>query len=479
MSQLAMTQPSVQLRPSKPAKKPQLPKLRPNINKRAQQIISAHMQSLQLSTMSSSLYSTESSTVPVLTQIESTAAKTARTHDISHLMDRAGFLTPRIPPSLIAEADHIYEASFLPKGVNSVYCDDDGMWHTKVFPSDCPSSRMDANLLDKWINESLQKYSAEAAPKGREELAKVVEDLVPLLSTALHEVVRQVTHHCAERGVALEKIWRTYVELFDRVLRHLQSALLQQKQRTSEVQRELAAARSELHSLRKNHPENMHLLIEELEAQFAKKQQELEAELKKEEEENNNYKQMIRAQHREQEMWYPWFGEYHDSSLKASVPQIPKALRRAATRAEAEADNEMEQSPEVAVAEDFKRLISTLPVEKRRQMGQELAFITETPAPSGLKNKRRSSVKGPNVVEGRRMSQQDIGPEAEIEGLQEDIRKQEEWLREIREALTNAEQTSRQMEKEQGGPKASEVSANAPQAASNDVSPEVSPRSDT
>eukprot|EP00920_Eleutheroschizon_duboscqi_P028035 GHVT01068494.1.p1 GENE.GHVT01068494.1~~GHVT01068494.1.p1 ORF type:complete len:175 (-),score=32.00 GHVT01068494.1:3049-3573(-) len=50
------------------------------------------------------------------------------------------------------------------------------------------------------------------------DLTAAVDELVPLLSIGLNEAVRQVSHHCAERGLVIEKIWSTYVELFDRVL---------------------------------------------------------------------------------------------------------------------------------------------------------------------------------------------------------------------------------------------------------------------
>mmetsp|Transcript_39732 Transcript_39732/g.84809 ORF Transcript_39732/g.84809 Transcript_39732/m.84809 type:complete len:576 (-) Transcript_39732:122-1849(-) len=422
--------------------KPRLPRLRANVNPRAQQIIKAHMH-----TASTQASFSSTATVPLLTQIESTAPRTARTHDISHLCDRSGYLKPVIPPSLVAESDHVYESGFLPKDSSSVYDDRDGLWHTRVFPSAVPSSRTDAILLDSWITRTLERHSELGVGAAKEELARALEDLVPILSTALHEIVRQVTHHCAERGIALEKIWRTYVELFDRVLHQLQDALRVQKRRTTEALGVLEKERQALQDVRDQHPQAMHKAIADLEAQFTSRQQEAETALKEVGEANAELKQELRLQHHELDVWVPGFHLYRDSYIRGHIPttsrpklqvrQSPEAEQppkepadgespagKAAGAAEAGAEEE-EVAPEVAIAEDFKRLLAVLAPEKRTLIGKELAFIMEA---------------GPDVApkakaNGRRPSKTEKKPEAEKEeqdakeALRAEIHAQEERIR--------------------------------------------------
>merc|ERR1719499_1239032 len=101
--------------------------------------------------------------------------------------------------------------------------------------------------------ESYRDNNTESS-SNKEQLVKTIEDLIPILSVALHEIVRQVTHHCSERGRALEKLWKTYVELFHRVLRQMKKSQAEQKERTAEVRGRLSAAKQELADLRRGHP---------------------------------------------------------------------------------------------------------------------------------------------------------------------------------------------------------------------------------
>merc|ERR1719401_2652858 len=169
-------------------------------------------------------------------------------------------LTPKIPASLIDEEDHVYEKTFLPKDSSSVYQEVDGLWYTKVFPSNNPSSRTDAVRLDAWITRSLEMYK-KTSTGGKEDLARAVEDLVPILSVALHEIVRQVTHHCTERGLVLEKIWQTYVSLFNRVLHEMQASLKSEQEKTTTIHAVLLKTRKELEGLKKSHPDQMQNVI--------------------------------------------------------------------------------------------------------------------------------------------------------------------------------------------------------------------------
>eukprot|EP00929_Paragymnodinium_shiwhaense_P026960 TRINITY_DN15935_c0_g2_i1.p1 TRINITY_DN15935_c0_g2~~TRINITY_DN15935_c0_g2_i1.p1 ORF type:complete len:535 (+),score=191.42 TRINITY_DN15935_c0_g2_i1:197-1801(+) len=457
---------------------PRLPKV-PNVNKRAQEIIAAHM---PMGGSEASFYS-DGSSVPVLAQIDSTAPRTAISHDISHLCDNKGaYLTPKIPASLIAETEHVYEKTFMPLDTTSAYSEADGLWHTKVFPSQAPSSRKDAVMLDAWITKSLEQQGASESATS-EELVQAVEKLVPTLSVALHEIVRQVTHQCMERGSVLEKIWRTYVELFNRVLKQMQESLTTQKTNTSTVSEALSAAQQELTTLRKEHPENMHRIILNLESDFTQSQKQFEADLAEAEQKNKVLKQELREQHRELEIWFPMFPQYQDSFVKAQLPvPVSASKQRAMARLskgrftannldalleadshadldeaaqlyeeEKEEQNPDAMPPEVALAEDFKRLLAVLAPEKRKTIGREIAPVMDP---------KFSMEKGRGVHREKSVSRHSISIKEEraqreqidtVDRLQLEIREQEAKMKDLRHEIAKLEKMKADLPEEDFG----------------------------
>eukprot|EP00931_Biecheleriopsis_adriatica_P089032 TRINITY_DN63228_c0_g1_i1.p1 TRINITY_DN63228_c0_g1~~TRINITY_DN63228_c0_g1_i1.p1 ORF type:complete len:525 (+),score=145.50 TRINITY_DN63228_c0_g1_i1:47-1621(+) len=412
--------------------KPRLPKLRPHVNRRAQQIIAAHLQSADIGGPSSS-----TATVPVLTKLETTAPKTARTSDVSHLFDQKGSLSPSIPPTLIQEEDHVYETSFMPKDVSSTYSEEDGLWHTKVFPSEKPSSRMDAVMLDTWITRSLQRYQETVSFSEREDFTKTVEDLVPILSVSLHELVRQVKHHCSERGVALERIWRTYVELFHRVLKQLQESLRNQKKKTAEVNQELLEANQEFKALKKAHPEQMHQIISQLEVRFTQRQQGFEEELAEVEQENATLKMDLRNRHRELELWFPGFPSYQDSYMKALIPQHKNLVdSRTVRKGSIIQKQEEATAPEVAIAEDFKRLLAVLPPDKRASIGSNLLSLLDGRDQETEGRPRKDKMRATVTVASLEEQQQEL---QNVEKLQAEVSKQEEQITRLKQQIAKLE----------------------------------------
>jgi len=430
-----------------------LPRLEPNVNKRAQPILASHMHTESKSTFASSVASR-----PVLAQLDSTAPKTARTHDISHLRDRDAYLPPSIPPSLIDETDHVCETSFLPKDSNSFYNEETGLWHTKIFPSATPSSRTDAIMLDAWITRSLELYQVQNED-CRDDLAQTVDDLVPILSVALHEIVRQVTHFCPERGMALEKIWRTYVELFDRVLHEMQDSLRLHKEKTSQVQLVLGAANRDLQELRRSHPEQMQNVIAELEGKFAAQQQQVEEDLAKRDEDQVNLKTELRNHEHALKLWYPCFFLYRDSAIKNHIPQVQEPTqgeyrRRSRVsstgnneeggaggsthndRPNTEEDQEEAVLPEVAVAEDFKRLLAVLTPDKRKLIGKQIADVLCGPGHSCGSNADKNDRRLASKKKGSATVAEEDGTVIE---LQAEVAAQEESIRELRESIAELE----------------------------------------
>jgi len=441
--------PDAGMHTSVPGEAKRLPKLRPNVNKKAQQIIKAHMQS----TLDGGSTGVSTATVPILTKLEGTAPRMARTHDISHLCDQPSCLCPSVPPTIISEEDHVYEKSFMAKDTSSVYRDEDGLWHTKIFPSEKPSSRMDAVMLDAWITRALNRHQEErATAASKDEFAKTVEDLVPILSIALHEIVRQVMHHCSERGLALERIWRTYVELFQRVLQQLQESIQHQKERTADAQTKLHEVTRELRALKKSHPEQMHRIISDLEVRFTQRQSGFEDELKLCEQENNVLKNQLRNQHRDAEMWYPGFINYQDSYIRNLIPQhTAKAARRASlagqdgqTSSEARSQRRgmsaedqpaSEMPPEVAIAEDFKRLLTVFATDKRRLIGQELVDLID----GAEKEKKEEKVGGRRSSFNQAVLDEQQKDLDQLEELQKEVQAQEDRIRAIKQEILRIE----------------------------------------
>mmetsp|Transcript_94182 Transcript_94182/g.215453 ORF Transcript_94182/g.215453 Transcript_94182/m.215453 type:complete len:359 (-) Transcript_94182:95-1171(-) len=226
-----------------------------------------------------------------------------------------------------------------------------------MFPTNKPSSRADAVILDEWITFALQSFAAKTQTK--EELSEAVEELVPVLSIGLHEVVRQVTHHCVERGVVLEKIWRTYVELFDRVLHDLRSSLKLYKERTKKVSAKLEKSKSQLAAMKQKHPEQLAKLTTTLEVKFSQRQRELEDQLQFRESENYALKAHRQAQDKDIQMWFPEFETYSDSPLKQQLLSRDQPIPL----------NENGTPAEVAIGADFKRLLAAMSEKQRQHVG--------------------------------------------------------------------------------------------------------------
>jgi len=342
------------------------------------------------------------------------------------------------------------------KDATSVYRDEDGLWHTKTFPSEKPSSRMDAVMLDAWITRALHRHQEErATAASKDEFAKTVEDLVPILSIALHEIIRQVMHHCSERGLALERIWRTYVELFQRVLQQLQESIQYQKERTADAQTKLQEITKELRALKKSHPEQMHRLISDLEVRFTERQSVFEEELKSAEQENNVLKNQLRSQHRDAEMWYPGFLSYQDSYIRNLIPQhTAKAARRTSSvgqdgQTSSEVPRSMaqrrsvlvqdqqpasEMPPEVAIAEDFKRLLTVFATDKRRLIGQELVDLID-----GAEKEKEEKVSGRRQSFNQAVLDEQQKDLDQLEELQKEVQAQEDRIRAVKQEILRIE----------------------------------------
>lgn len=233
---------------------------------------------------------------------------------------------------------------------------DDGPPPVILFPANKPSSRADAVILDRWVTQALESYARRSQAQGTEDLSRAVDELVPVLSIGLHEVVRQVTHHCLERSVVLEKIWRTYVELFERALNETKASLRRHKDRTGKVEAQLARTRQELSELQSRHPEQIEKLSKTLAGKFAQRQEELEDKLKHFRQENGALQQHLLAQSGSLRSWFPLFEQYKDSSLRDVLMAEPAVLPSSV-------------APEAGIAADFQRIVCAMEPDRRRRVG--------------------------------------------------------------------------------------------------------------
>lgn len=142
------------------------------------------------------------------------------------------FRDARPPPSQVPE--HLRVVERVPHPPDEAerrkyavsYNHHDGLWEKQLFPARVPAGRQDVRLLSEWITCQLAEATATlgggggtagggGGPGSAEtstdtNLAATVKRVVPLLNTSMNEIVRQVTLHCAERGVLLQRVWASF-----------------------------------------------------------------------------------------------------------------------------------------------------------------------------------------------------------------------------------------------------------------------------
>jgi len=175
--------------------------------------------------------------------------------EVSYLSD--GLAMPSsagVPKSVIPEAFRIVLESPLPHkdpSFYSIWGDDSEwkynsttrQWEAVLFPSKVPAGRSDVLLLHAWVNDMVKRLKGGSEALGEE---GVLKDAQLLFSVAFHEITRQVSVHCLERGHLMGKIWWSQMEVFQRLtqLRAADQAAL------AELRRENANANAERDALK-------------------------------------------------------------------------------------------------------------------------------------------------------------------------------------------------------------------------------------
>jgi len=294
-------------------------------------------------------------------------------------------------------------------------------------------------------------------------------------------------HHCFERGVVLDKLWKAYVDVFNRVLRSMQLSLGMAEHSKSKVEGVHSAARDDLEELKRAHPEQMHKVIMDLEAQFTSNMRDIEDQLINLSQENEHLQKEHRKCSRELDIWYPNFRLYQSSYINTKIPhytehpsgahqyrhgkasgkvavmlgvgwkshQLPvgvdclshvypiwfflgQMLEHAPPdEADDDSDGESGVVAEVLVAEDFKRLLTVLTPDKRRYIGLEMADVlnmTSISKQCSTPRSTRSSFQSEAEVE----MQQDEKRE-KVASLQLEVFEQEERISELRRRIAELE----------------------------------------
>lgn len=73
-------------------------------------------------------------------------------------------------------------------------------------------------------------------------LEQIFENIQIIYSGCLHELIRQISIQCLERGKLMQKIWSSYVSLFERLL-------MEQKQITNELEKNYLLETSRIHKI--------------------------------------------------------------------------------------------------------------------------------------------------------------------------------------------------------------------------------------
>ncbi|XP_050951603.1 axonemal dynein light chain domain-containing protein 1 isoform X2 [Labeo rohita] len=191
--------------------------------------------------------------------------------------------------TLIPEEYHIIKN----KGLKGLQCYDDKFTvlleddkqKLRVFPSMKPSGRLEVIQLMKVMDKMLEKAGVNQEFQELSELSQI-ENLLELVrieqniyNIVFHELIRQVSVECAERGQLLAKIRERYVALLDRIPRQvkgLHTETLAQKALDRRLTEEIIHFKSSIAKLNmelsamKEHDENVSKEAGEAKEELAK-----------------------------------------------------------------------------------------------------------------------------------------------------------------------------------------------------------------
>lgn len=111
-----------------------------------------------------------------------------------------------------------------------------------------PVARKDAQALIKWLDNMLGQI-----PSNSSDIESILESALSIYEMCFHEVVRQVSIQCKERGELINRIWKAYISLLERALRISQASQQTQIQQFKQEKENLKnATAAELNRLKED-----------------------------------------------------------------------------------------------------------------------------------------------------------------------------------------------------------------------------------
>ncbi|XP_015441661.1 axonemal dynein light chain domain-containing protein 1 isoform X1 [Pteropus alecto] len=154
-------------------------------------------------------------------------------HSDHSLQPRDGVIVPRKPKkitdTLIPEEFHIVSNT----GVSGLECYDDKYTtlltdsenRLLVFPSMKPNKRIEVVQLNNVMDTMLERAGVEnqeyTGPTKMHKLLHILKKEQTIYNTVFHELIRQVSVDCADRGELLSKIRERYVQMLDQIARQM------------------------------------------------------------------------------------------------------------------------------------------------------------------------------------------------------------------------------------------------------------------
>ncbi|XP_010628543.1 axonemal dynein light chain domain-containing protein 1 isoform X2 [Fukomys damarensis] len=135
----------------------------------------------------------------------------------------------RLTDSLIPEEFHIVSST----GVSGLECYDDKYTtlltdsenRLLLFPSMKPNRRVEVVQLKEVMDTMLERAGVEnreyAGPTKMHQLLHMLKKEQTIYNTVFHELIRQVSVDCADRGELLSKIRERYVQMLDQIARQM------------------------------------------------------------------------------------------------------------------------------------------------------------------------------------------------------------------------------------------------------------------
>ncbi|XP_058516977.1 axonemal dynein light chain domain-containing protein 1 isoform X2 [Ochotona princeps] len=144
-----------------------------------------------------------------------------------------GAIVPRKPKTLmdtlVPEEFHIVSST----GVSGLECYDDKYTtlltdsenRLLLFPSMKPNKRVEVVQLSDVMDAMLERATVEnqeySGPTKMHQLLHMLRKEQSIYNTVFHELIRQVSVDCADRGELLSKIRERYVQMLDQIARHM------------------------------------------------------------------------------------------------------------------------------------------------------------------------------------------------------------------------------------------------------------------